>query len=338
MKITDFGKYISDFLGKYLPAVRGMSTNSVKAYRDTFTLLLRYCADERKMDKSKIEMSIFTKDMIESFLDWLEKTRNVSIRTRNARLAALRSFFSYVLDKDPSLMMLSQSVLSIPLKKAPKKTIAYLSSEALKLLLEQPDQNSRDGRRDLSLLVLMYDTGARVQEIADIKVGDIRRTKPYTITITGKGSKTRVVPMSDYQIKHLLKYMDDFKLNGTDKIDKQLFCNRQGGKLTRAGIAYILKKYVEKARMANKTIIPQGISCHSLRHSKAMHLLQADVPLIYIRDLLGHESVTTTEIYARIDSKKKREVLEKAYKPITPDINEPSWLEDGDLLDWLKSL
>ena len=338
MKITDFGKYISDFLGKYLPAVRGMSTNSIKAYRDTFTLLLRYCGEVCHIDRTKIEMSVLTRDVIEGFLNWLEQSRDVSVRTRNARLAALKSFFSYVLDRDPALMFLSQSILSIPLKKAPKKTIAYLSSEAMRLLLEQPDQNTRSGRRDLSLLALMYDTGARVQEIADLKVGDIRRTKPYTITITGKGSKTRVVPMSDHQMKHLLKYMDDFKLNDDNKAEYHLFCNRQGEKLTRAGIAFILKKYIEKARMIDKAIIPDGISCHSLRHSKAMHLLQADVPLIYIRDLLGHESVTTTEIYARIDSKKKREVLEKAYKPITPDINEPSWLEDGDLLDWLKSL
>lgn len=245
-------------------------------------------------------MSVLTRDVIEDFLNWLEESRGVSVRTRNARLAALRSFFSYVLDRDPELMLLVQSILSIPLKKAPKKTIAYLSSEAMRLLLEQPDQNTRSGRRDLSLLALMYDTGARVQEIADLKVGDIRRTKPYTITITGKGSKTRVVPMSDYQMKHLLKYMEDFKLNDGNKIEHQLFSNRQGGKLTRAGIAFILKKYVEKARMINKVIIPHGISCHSLRHSKAMHLLQGEVPLIYIRDLLGHESVTTTEIYRNL--------------------------------------
>lgn len=338
MKTTDFGRYISDFLGKYLPAVRGMSANSIKAYRDTFTLLLRYCGEVLHMNKAKIEMAVLTRKFIEGFLHWLEESREVSVRTRNARLAAIRSFFSYTMDKDPALMLAAQSILSIPLKKAPRKSIAYLSSEAMKLLLEQPDQSTRSGRRDLSIIALMYDTGARVQEIADLRVSDIRRTRPYTITITGKGSKTRVVPMSDHQMKHLLKYMDDFGLNGNDKTGHQLFCNRQGGKLTRAGIAFILKKYIEKARLINKAIIPDGISCHSLRHSKAMHLLQADVPLIYIRDLLGHESVTTTEIYARIDSKKKREVLENAYKPITPDIKDPSWLGDGDLLDWLKSL
>lgn len=338
MKTTDFGKYISDFLGKYLPGIKGMSTNSIKAYRDTFTMLLKYCNEVCHMDRTKIEMSGLSRDVIEGFLNWLEESRNVSVRTRNARLAALRSFFSYVLDRNPALMLLAQSILSIPIKKAPKKAIAFLSSEAMRLLLAQPNQTTRSGRRDLSLLALMYDTGARVQEIADLKVGDIRRTKPYTITITGKGAKTRVVPMSDHQMKHLLKYMDDFKLNDNNKVECHLFYNRQGERLTRAGIAFILKKYVEKARMINKAIIPDGISCHSLRHSKAMHLLQADVPLIYIRDLLGHESVTTTETYARIDSKKKREVLEKAFKPITPEITEPSWLEDGDLLDWLKSL
>lgn len=338
MRTTDFGRYISGYLGKYLPAVKGMSTNSIKAYRDTFTLLLRYCGEVRKMDRTKIDMAVFTRKMVEDFLDWLENARNVSARTRNARLAALKSFFSYVVDKDPSLMMMSQNIMSIPQKKVHRKSIAYLSSEAMKLLLEQPDQNTRAGRRDMSLLALMYDTGARVQEIADLRVCDIRKTKPYTVTITGKGSKTRIVPMSDCQMSHLFRYMKEFNMNGNDKADWQLFCNRQGGKLTRAGISFILKKYVEKARQKNPAVMPDGISCHSLRHSKAMHLLQADVPLIYIRDLLGHESVTTTEIYARIDSKKKRDVLEKAYKPIIPKQAEPSWLDDGDLLCWLKSL
>lgn len=338
MKTTDFGRYISDFLGKYLPAVRGLSTNSIKAYRDTFTLLIRYCGDVCKMDKRKISMAALNRETIVGFLNWLEESRKVSIRTRNARLAALRSFFNYIIDRDPSLMISAQAILSIPLKKAPKKTIAYMSTEAMKLLLEQPDQGSRSGRRDLALMSLMYDTGARVQEIADLRGCDIRRTKPYTITITGKGSKTRIVPMSDHQMKHLLKYMEDFNLSKGDNPEYPLFSNRQGEKLTRAGITFILKKYIEKARVKGKSIMPEGLSCHSLRHSKAMHLLQADVPLIYIRDLLGHESVTTTEIYARIDSKKKREVLERAYKPITPELKEPSWLEDNDLLDWLKSL
>lgn len=190
----------------------------------------------------------------------------------------------------------------------------------------------------MALLSLMYDTGARVQEIADLTVECLRLTKPYTIRMMGKGQKVRIVPLIEQQVLHLQRYMADECLFDSKKAKMPLFSSGCGRKLTRSGISYILNKYVSKARVESATLIPEKVSCHSLRHSRAMHLLQADVPLIYIRDLLGHESVVTTEIYARVDSKRKREVITNAFVPTSEEPNEPVWLKDTNLLDWLKSL
>jgi site-specific recombinase XerD len=228
----------------------------------------------------------------------------------------------------------------IPLKKAEKKNIRYLTIDGMKLLLQQPDRTSRQGRRDLALLALMYDTGARVQEITDLTVENVRCTKPYTVRITGKGQKTRIVPLLDDQVVHLLKYMKENRLEYIENSCKPLFLNNRMEKLTRGGITYILQKYIEMAKSVNPGLIPDGITCHSLRHSKAMHLLQTDVSLIYIRDILGHESVMTTEIYAKTDSKRKREVLTNAFTPTIEEqeCDRPLWLKDDNLLEWLKGL
>lgn len=193
------------------------------------------------------------------------------------------------------------------------------------------------GRRDLALLSLMYDTGARVQEIADLTVSSVRFNKPCVIKIKGKGNKMRIVPMLDGQVAHLHNYMIEHKLTNKYANQYPLFCNNHNEKLTRGGITYIVLKYTEMARRESASLIPDGISCHSFRHSKAMHLLQANVPLVYIRDFLGHTSVTTTEIYARADSKQKRDAIEKAYADVLPN-EAPMWVNNNNLLEWLKSL
>lgn len=185
------------------------------------------------------------------------------------------------------------------------------------------------------MLALMYDCAARVQEISDLKPSSIRLNKPYTIKLIGKGNKVRIVPLMEEEIMHIRKYMTETKLLEVHSGMNPLFFNSRKEKLTRAGINSILKKYVHKAKEKNPGLIPDKISCHSLRHSKAMHLLQAGVNLVYIRDFLGHESVLTTEIYARADSKQKREAIEKAYVNIIKK-ETPAWIENDNLLEWLK--
>jgi site-specific recombinase XerD len=250
-------------------------------------------------------------------------------------LAAIHSFYKYLQLESLDYLHECQKILSIKFKKAKKENINYLTIEGIKLFLQQPDTSSLKGRRDLALLSLMYDSGARVQEIIDLTPSMLRLTKPATIKIVGKGNKARLVPMLNAQIKLLKNYIEENRLNEPYTNMYPLFFNSRKERLTRTGINYIVQKYAGMARKENELIIPEKISCHSFRHSKAMHLLQAGVNLVYIRDILGHVSIQTTEIYARADSKQKREALEKAYVNVNPN-EEPIWTKDANLVSWLK--
>ena len=213
----------------------------------------------------------------------------------------------------------------------------YLSLDAVKGLLDQPDRKTVRGRRDAVLLSLLYDTGARVQELIDLKIGDISLNDTVTVRLTGKGGKSRIVPVMKPTGELLKQYMENAGLNAPAYTANYLFTNRSNKPLTRAGVTDILKKYARSAQSSGVADISEEITPHWLRHSKAMHLLQAGVNLVYIRDLLGHADISTTEIYARADERMKRKALMEAYNnPTNEEL--PSWKKDKDLLDWLKSL
>jgi len=335
MKPTDFSKYLSDFLCRYLPHERGLSVNTVVAYRDTFVLFIRFL-ESRNLKPDRLTLAKVTRQMVVEFLDWLQNDRKCGNASRNARLAAIHSFFRYLQYLRPEHLYEYQDILSIKVKKTHRPVINHLSVEGITLLLQQPDTTEKKGRRDLALLSLMYDTAARVQEIIDLTPATIRLESPCTIRITGKGKKTRIVPMLDKQV-HLLKgYLQENRLLNPEANHHPLFFNPRKEKFTRAGITYILKKYAVQAKAKRPEHIPDKLSCHSLRHSKAMHLLQAGVNLVYIRDLLGHTSVQTTEVYAKADSAHKRRVIEAAYQDVTPE-QHPVWAKDVNMLEWLKS-
>jgi len=335
MKPTDFSKYISHFISKYLPNEKGASNNTITAYRDSFVLLLNFIQNEKQVKLEKITLEKIKKETIIEFLDWIEKERKCSSTTRNSRLAAIHSFYKYLQCESLDHLHECQKILSIKFKKVSHDSVNYLTIEGIKLLLQQPDATTIKGRRDLALLSLMYDTGARVQEIIDLTPSMLRLNKRSTIKIIGKGNKARLVPMLDVQIGHLENYLKENKLTESHANMHPLFFNSRKEKLTRAGVNHILWKYSTTAREKNKMIIPDKISCHSLRHSKAMHLLQAGVNLVYIRDIWGHVSIQTTEIYARADSQQKRTALEKAYVKVNPG-EEPMWTENENLITWLK--
>ncbi len=336
MKPTDFSKYLTNFLSKYLPGERGMSTHTISSYKFTFVLFISFMEQQKRLNVSKIELEDITKECVVEFLDWLQSKRNCSNATRNVRLAGIHSFFRFLQYQHPENISEWQRILSIRVKKVKANTIKYLSFDGFKLLLEQPDTSTLKGRRNLAMLALMYDCAARVQEISDLKPSSIRSNKPYTIKIVGKGNKARIVPLMEEEIVHIKRYMTENNLLEAHSGMNPLFYNSLKEKLTRAGINSILTKYANMARIKDPSLIPENISCHSLRHSKAMHLLQAGVNLVYIRDFLGHESVQTTEIYARADSKQKREAIEKAYVNIIKK-ETPVWTENNNLLGWLKS-
>ena len=337
MKPTNFAYHLTTYLSKYLPGQTGTSHNTICSYRDTFSLLLRFCSEKKAMAVEKITLETLQKPLIDEFMTWLETGRGCSVSTRNQRLAAIHAFFRYVQLEDPCSLFLCQQILAIPMKRSASKSIHYLTLEAIKAILKVPDTTRCMGRRDIVLLSLMYDTGARVQEIADLTVTDVRLDPPPTIKVTGKGNKSRLVPLMTPTAKLIDQYMSENNLKSVAYGSYPIFQNRSRGKLTHAGITYILDKYVEEARRTHPELIPKVVSPHSFRHSKAMHLLQAGVNLIYIRDLLGHVSIKTTEVYARADSKMKRMALEKAYQATSP-AELPVWQRNQDLLKWLKDL
>jgi integrase/recombinase XerD len=335
MKPTDFAKHLTEFLSVYLPSQKNVSKNTVYSYRDTFKLLIKY-SQETGIPTERITMDLLSSERIIGFLQWLETARKCSIPTRNQRLAAIHSFFRYVQGEEPSGLYHFQKVISIPIKKAKKHVVEHLSPEALKLLLEQPDKYTARGRRDLTLMSVLYDTGARAQELIDIKVCDVILDSPSVVVLNGKGNKIRRVPMVKNTVSLLRSYLSENNLNQQWKKQYPLFSNNQHHQLTREGLAYIIAKYVESARKYSM-IVPLKVKPHILRHSKAMHLLQAGVNLIYIRDFLGHVDIKTTEIYARTDTETKRKAIENAYPGII-DSNLPDWNKDQDLLLWLSEL
>lgn len=336
MKPTDFAKALSHYLSIYLSGQRNVSPNTIRSYRDTFKLFLMYCKQGCGLTIEHLCLQRIDEPLIVDFLSWLEQDRKNSIATRNQRLACIHGFCRYMQIEDPVGLLSYQKILSIPMKKTPKPTVHYLTPDALKLILAQPDLSKASGRRDLTMLSTLYDTGARVQELVDLSVRDVRLDHPPILTLTGKGRKTRQVPLMSNMESLLRQYMTETHLLQNGMQDRPLFVNRQNGKLTPKGIAFILNKYTSRAK-ALSSIIPDNITPHVFRHTRAMNLLQAGINLIYIRDLLGHVDISTTEIYARADTELKRKVLEKAYPDlIATDL--PQWDQDENLLAWLSSL
>ena len=195
MRPTNFAYHLTTYLSKYLPGKAGISRNTILSYRDTFSLLLRFCSEDKAMTIEKITLNTLTKDLIAEFLTWLETQRCCAVSTRNQRLSAIHSFFRYLQLEEPSHIFLCQQILAIPIKRTGRRAIHYLTLDAIKTILKAPDTTCVRGRRDLVLLSLMYDTGARVQEIADLAVADIRLESPATIKLTGKGNRSRLVPL-----------------------------------------------------------------------------------------------------------------------------------------------
>jgi integrase/recombinase XerD len=336
MKPTDFSLHVTSFLTRYLAAQRNLSPNTIKAYRDVFILLLRFCRDVRGFALERLSLAKIDASLVEAFLDHLASDRHVSISTQNHRLAALHAFFRYVQSEVPERLLQSQQILAIPMRRHPRPSVGYLSKEYLAQILARPDLHTRAGRRDAVLLSVLYDTGARVQELIDLNASDVRLDSAPQARLMGKGRKMRAVPLMGATVELLRDHRRDNNLDRPEHGDQPLFQNRQGGRLSRSGVRYLLQKYVQPVRHDHPGFT-QPVSPHSFRHTKGMHLLQSGVPLELIRDFLGHVDVKTTEIYARANLEMKRKALEKA-ADVGPLPKIPSWKQNKTLLEWLHSL
>jgi len=338
-KTNDFARYLSRFLTNYLSGEKNLSTNTVAVYRDTFRLFLLFCEQKMEVTPDRISISLLTKELVIDYLDWLELERKCSITTRNQRLSSIHGFIKYVQKELPENLFALQRILGISYRKTGKTIIPYLTEDELKILFQQPDVSTKQGKRDLVLLILMYDSAARVQELADIRIKDIRLNSPAVITLYGKGNKARQVPVLGKTKDLLSGYLEEHKKYpwGIAIADVPVFYNQKHQQLTRWGISYILNKYVELAKKHIGFTVNFPVTPHVLRHSKAMGMLKSGINLIYIRDFLGHSNVTTTEVYARADSEMKRNALEESYKELYSD-KMPRWEDDENLMQWLKNL
>lgn len=330
----DISHLITGFFSTYLSNEAGLADNTVKSYRDSFILFFSYL-DERKIcSMKKFDASVFTADILTDFLDWLENSRNCGINTRNQRLAAMKAFSNYAIRSCPENCKDFQDILRIKIKKSPQTMVDYLSVDAITLLMSKPDTSTREGVRDLAILSLLYESGCRVQELIDLRYGDITFRAPNIIKVIGKGKKGRIIPIGQKVAGIVKKYAGWYKITDSQNI---LFTNRYQQPLSRSGIAYILNKYAIAARLDAPDLYEKKIHPHVLRHSKTMHLLENEVNLIYIRDFLGHSSVTTTEIYARCNPELKRKYIEQSSLVIKDAIKPYSVTEKEDLISWLRN-
>jgi site-specific recombinase XerD len=333
MTSADLAPFVTAFFVRHLAAERNVSRHTIAAYRDTLKLLLRFARDVSHRPVAALRFDDLTPELILQFLTHLETVRRNTVRTRNTRLAAIHSFFRYVLDRDPALAIACQRVLAIPVKRTTRPVLGYLAETELAHLLAQVDRSTPDGERDYLLLALLYDTGARIQEVLDLTPRDCRLTAPPFVRIRGKGRRERLCPLLPQTARLVTRF-----LASTGRVADTatpLVPNRQGARLTRHGAQYLLAKYLRRARATMPTLNRPGISPHTLRHTKAMHLLQAGVPLVTIKDFLGHADVKSTEVYVQIDLAMKREALALVGSPARPP---KGGRLPPDLLGWLEAL
>jgi len=331
-----FDALVTEYFSNYLPIQSGFSKRTIENYRDTFLLLFKYQEAELGKRICQITMDTFSVDLIQGFLSWVEDKRGCSAATRNQRLSAIHSFLRFVQFRCPEHLSTCNRILGIRFKKTAAKTMNYLTVDGLRLLLRMPNQRTAQGLRDLALLSLIYDSGARVQEIIDLKIGSFLWMNANVISLYGKGRKERKVPITKETANIVSAYSAGLPETWRNDPNHVLFFNKQGSALTRAGVGYILKKYFQQAKAIEPRLLPSSISVHGLRHSKAMHLLEAGVNLIYIRDLLGHVSVTTTEIYAKVNPEVRRKAIERLSMQIVSE-DKTTLDEKENLANWLKT-
>ncbi len=330
---TDFAKLVTGFLTDYLPLQRGYSQNTILSYRDALKLFVFFLTDTKGIKLSRFTMAGFNRKLIVEFLDWC-RDRKSAVSTVNQRLAALKTFAAYAQIECIDYVAPLQNVLAVHAHKAVGKEISFLTVDQISKLINKPDINTITGLRHRTALTLLYDSGCRVQELCDLRVRDVYTGNNPTLRLHGKGDKYRTVVITD-KTAHLVKEYIKRQRSGA-LLDHPLIVNRSGQKINRDGIQYIISKYVYELHSEDSSF-PTHVHCHQFRHSKAMHMLAAGINIVYIRDFLGHEDISTTMIYSRADNRLKNEAINTLAPKIAGDIELPDWREDKDLLSFLNS-
>jgi len=326
---------VEAYFTEYLPKQRGASVHTVRAYRDALTLLVKFVADQRGRGVASLQLSDIDVDAVTRFLDHIELQRSNTAATRNCRRAAIRGFFKHLLRNDLAHSQQYMRVLAIPAKKARQRPATYLEADDVRLIINMPDRRTHDGWRDYTLLLFLYNCGARVSEAAGLRWHDLQLTAPRHVRLFGKGKKERLLPLWSETANAL------HRLRGIGHRADQdcVFLNRHDQPLTRDGIAYVLAKHAAAAARTNPTLQRKRITPHVLRHSCAVALLQSGTDVTVIRDYLGHASVATTGRYITTNLQMKRDAMHAFWKRagIEP-ANTKAWKPKADLLAFLRSL
>lgn len=325
-----FSKLVQEFLTSYIIGECNYSINTKNSYSTTFYLLLEFMDKEKNIKPNKIEIEKITKEVIVQFLDWLETHRNVSISSRNQRLACIKSFYKYVQTNELDLLDTCSTILSIKNKKVPNKIISYFTEEETKIMINY--LNDCKDLKKLTMICILYETGARVSEFINIKLKDLNLSENAGISLYGKGNKTRVVPISQELVKLINKYLKEVYI---DYGEGYLFYSTHKEKYFRNSINKIINNLVFNLKELYPTYFKGTYHPHSFRHSKATHLYNNGSPLLYIKDFLGHSTISSTEIYATPDSRKQREELLKNSQSINVKSKYSSSKKES-LDNWLK--
>lgn len=327
--------HVESYFGDYLARQRGASVHTVRAYRDALTLLLKFVATRRACAVASLQLTHLDAETVMQFLDHIEAERSNSAATRNCRRAAIRSFFKHLVRNDLAHAQQYSQVLAIPAKKSRQRLAAYLEPEDARLIIGTPDKRTPEGWRDYTLLLFLYNCGARVSEAAGLRWDDLQLTAPRQVRLRGKGRKERLLPLWR-ETANALHRLRALAPAGSSQC---VFANRHGQPLTRDGIAYVLRKHAAVAAKTRPALQRKHITPHVLRHSCAVALLQSGTDVTVIRDYLGHASVATTGRYITVNLQMKREAMQAFWQKagIGP-ANTKAWKPKADLLAFLQSL
>ena len=328
--MTSLATHVSAFFATYLPKAKGASPHTMRAYRDAIAQFISFAAETAGKDVESLEMHDVGREALEAFLEHLESERGASVPTRNHRLAAAHALFRYIQLRDMAWLETCNGVLAVEKKRCPAPLVGHIGIDGMRAVLAQPDPSTQSGLTHLALLSLLYESGARVQELIDVRTCDLSRGCGVVV-LHGKGGKSRSVPIGKETAAVLERYI---RVASPDT-EGPLFPGRCG-KMSRSGVRYLVEKYSSMARSEGAEV-PSKVTPHTFRHSRAMHLLEAGVNLVYISDLLGHASVTTTEVYAKANPEMRRKAIEEHGARIAP----PDAYSDDDkddLLGWLKGM
>jgi integrase/recombinase XerD len=336
---SELAQLIQAFFEEYLPGLRGMSTHTIRSYRDAVVLFLRFLSRETYRGIETLEITDITTGKVEAFLLSLERERRNGITTRNTRLAAIHTFARFVLLRQPHRMAQFQAILNVPFKRGARQTpIEYFEAPELDALFKSIDRTTESGLRDYALFALMFNTGARVQEVLNLTPQDLRLEPPYQVRLHGKGNKIRLCPLWPATIKCLTAYFDH-QSETQPASHHRIFTNRSRAPLTRFGVRYLLRKYVTAAAETVSSLREKRLHPHCMRHTTALSLLKSGVDFATISQWLGHSALNVTMRYARADLDIKRAALSQVFPDaIAPPRGGKLRIDGVELTNWLHRI